>query len=336
LASDQFGRYIKSCNRFARKSLEKIDLKNKSELEKIEALVNYVKQSFYWNGYYGKYTSQTAKEFYKKKSGNAAEINLFLLALLREADINADPMITSTRSHGKLSLLYPISRKFNYVLVYVNGSDFSFSTDATSPLIDFLLVPTQCINDYGLIVNKEKEVQWAQIRYNKSSVNFIGFDIQINPDKGICDVSANIKTDFYEAYRNRSEFKNDTTEIIKTYEENFDNVFNIGTRNYDNPKLPYEISFNASKELTRINNYLILEPFFGFPPNENLLKQDKRDYPVDILYPKHFQYVIDMNLPEDYIVEKMPDILIKDDDLVSIKFSAVMDSQNNHLKIIGE
>lgn len=336
LASENFGRYINGCKRFAKKSLDKIDLTNKTELEKTEILVNYVKQSFYWNGYYGKYTSQKANEFYKKKAGNAAEINLFLLALMREADINADPMITSTRNHGKLSLLYPISRKFNYVLVYVNGSDFSFSTDATSPLIDFLMVPPHCINDYGLIVNKAKEVQWAQIRYNQSSVNYMGFDIQVNSEQGICEVSANIKTDFFEAYRNRSDFKNDTTEIIKTYEENFDNVFNIETKNYDNPKLPYEIRFDARKELSWINNYLIIEPFFGFPPTENLLKQDKRDYPVDILYPKHYQYVINLDMPEDYIVEKLPDFLIKDDDLVSIKFSAVMDNQNNRLRIIGE
>lgn len=336
LASEHFGKYIKGCKRFAKKSLASIDTTNQTREEKVETLVKYVKESFYWNGYYGKTTSQTAKEFYTKKSGNIADINLFLLALLREVDINADPVILSTRDHGKLSLLYPISKRFNYVLVYVNESNFNFITDATSPLTHYLMVPTRCINDYGLIVNKDKESLWTQIQYNSLALNLKSIDIYIKPEKEICEVSATFKTNFYEAYQNRFKYNDNIVKIKKELKENFDEIFDIETQNYDKPKLPYIISFKAKKEVTMINNYILIKPFLGLTPTQNMLKQEKRDYPVDMLYPKHYQYDINLFLPPDYDVKKIPESFFLDDDLVSVILNIIKDEQNNRVQIVGE
>ncbi len=336
LANEHFGKYIRNCRRFAKQSLAIIDTTGQTPAEKIETLINFVKKSFYWNGYYGKFASQTAKDFYTKKSGNIAEINLFLLALLREAGVNCEPMILSTRNHGKISLLYPIPNKFNYVLVYVNNDDFSFITDGTNPLTGFLMMPTQCINDFGLIVNKDKEEAWLQIQYNIPSLNFKTMDIFVKPEQKKCEVSATFKTNYFEAFGNRSDFQNDTLEIKKAFEENFDDISSIETKNYDNPELPYEISFKAEKELSYINNYLLIKPFFNFPPSENMLKQEKRDYPVDMLYPKKYQFDINLYLPDGYVVEDIPDFYFIDDDLVSVKSTFIMDDQNNRLKVLGE
>jgi hypothetical protein len=55
-----------------------------------------------------------------------------------------------------------------------------------------------------------------------------------------------------------------------------------------------------------------------------------------MLYPKQYQYDVNLYLPNGYIVDKVPDSFLIDDDLVSIKFSTIMDNQNNRLKIIGE
>lgn len=336
LKSDEFGWYIKGCRRFAKKALERIDTTNQTKFEKIETLVKFVKESFYWNGYYSKFASQTAKGFYATKSGNVAEINLFLLALLREAGINADPMILSTRDHGKVSLLYPITKRFNYVLVFVNEEELSFITDATSPLTDFLTVPTRCINDYGLIVNKNKEGEWSKIQYNSPSVNIKSIVVRIIPEQKISEVSLAVKTTFFEAYKYRSTYKNDTLEIQKKFQENFDEIESLKTKNYTEPELPYYISLKAKKELSWINNYILINPFLGLAPNENMLKQDKRDYPVDMLYPKHFQYNVNLFFPKGYEVEKIPEPYKIDDDLVAIAFKAILDKQYGRIKVVGE
>jgi hypothetical protein len=53
-----------------------------------------------WNDYYGYSCNEGVKKAYKDKTGNVAEINLMLTAMLRYAGLNANPVLVSTRSNG--------------------------------------------------------------------------------------------------------------------------------------------------------------------------------------------------------------------------------------------
>ncbi|RYZ51060.1 MAG: transglutaminase domain-containing protein, partial [Sphingobacteriales bacterium] len=55
------------------------------ETAKANAVFNYVKNTFTWNKDRGIYTEDGIKKMLETKTGNAAEINLFLVMLLREA-----------------------------------------------------------------------------------------------------------------------------------------------------------------------------------------------------------------------------------------------------------
>ena len=57
------------------------------------------------------------RKAYKDKTGNVAEINLMLTAMLRYAGINANPVLVSTRSNG--IALFPNRTAFNYVIAAV-------------------------------------------------------------------------------------------------------------------------------------------------------------------------------------------------------------------------
>jgi hypothetical protein len=50
---------------------------------------NHVK-NLKWNGYYGYSCNDGVKKKYKDKTGNVAEINLMLTAMLRYANLNAN------------------------------------------------------------------------------------------------------------------------------------------------------------------------------------------------------------------------------------------------------
>ena len=67
-------------------------------LIKANAIFNYVKNTFTWNKDAGLYVEDGIKKMLETKTGNATEINLFLVMLLREAGIKADPLAISTVS----------------------------------------------------------------------------------------------------------------------------------------------------------------------------------------------------------------------------------------------
>jgi hypothetical protein len=68
-----------------------------------------------------------ALKAYKDKTGNVAEINLMLTAMLRYAGLNANPVLVSTRSNG--IAMFPNRTAFNYVIAAVeNGGNYTLLT----------------------------------------------------------------------------------------------------------------------------------------------------------------------------------------------------------------
>lgn len=85
--------------------------------EKISVIFNFVKTNIKWNSYYGYSCNDGVKKAYKDKTGNVAEINLMLTAMLRHAGLTANPVLVSTRSNG--IALFPNRTAFNYVIAAV-------------------------------------------------------------------------------------------------------------------------------------------------------------------------------------------------------------------------
>ncbi len=142
-----------------------MNLSGKPEKVKSRVIIEYVKANFTWDGNYSKYASQSAKDFFSTKTGNSADINLFLVALLNNAGIVTDPMILSIRDHGKVKTDYPFDHFTNYVvaLVYTNSA---FMADGTQKLLPYNKIPPKCMNEQGLIVTDDEEVQWLMTNGN--------------------------------------------------------------------------------------------------------------------------------------------------------------------------
>src|SRR5690606_32462713 len=68
--------------------------------EKVSRIYSFIVNKMAWNKYNGYYTNEGVKEAYKKGSGNVADINLMLVAMLRKANLNANPVLVSTKDHG--------------------------------------------------------------------------------------------------------------------------------------------------------------------------------------------------------------------------------------------
>ena len=327
LEHNLFGTYLKRSNKIAKKILaEEIDITGLSEEEKLIKLVDYVKNSFHWNGNYSKYSNVSAKQFYKTKTGSSASINLFLTALLNEAGIEATPTIISTRDHGKINFSYPFSSLLNNVIVFVK-TETSFLTDGTLKELKYNLIPTKCINDYGLLVNKSQEDNWINIKYNLPSLEQILIQSEIDLSSKKIKSSINTRNTDFIAQKFRSKFLNDSLKVKKYYSDEFDVIKNIKIKNSDNTLKSFEYSLKVEKELNELDEFLIFKPYMSFPINENLLVEEERSYPVDFIYPSKKQFIINISIPELYEIVEMPESLFKDNELVYIRSSYNMLSE---------
>ncbi|MEM6644509.1 MAG: DUF3857 domain-containing protein, partial [Bacteroidota bacterium] len=316
-----FGRFLKKCNPFAKTILkEDLDTTGRSMDEKVELLVNYVKNGFQWNRYRGKYSSQSPKELLKKKTGSAADINLFLVALLRAADIPCDPMILSTRDNGKVKFAYPFGRATNYVVAYAPNHGI---LDGTQPLLAYNLVPPSCINELGLLVNKSKEDQWFSVEYSFPSIEKKLINMKVDPSSLTTSVKIEEKSTSFKAFKKRQILGDDIQKIEESLVQKFDRVDSIYVETESGKSNQYRLAYKAETDIEQLGDYLVLSPFLNFPMNKNPLKLEKRSYPVDFIYPYRNEHYVNLEIPDGYEATKIPESVNVDNGLVLIQYKCL-------------
>ncbi len=331
---ERFGKYMSNSERFAKKVLEnELHLTDMTPEKMSETIIKYVRSNFRWDEYNSHYASKTAKEFFEQKTGNAADINLFLTTLLKEAGISAEPVIISTRNNGKIHSNYPFEHYFNSIVVFVGG-ERPFLTDGTESLTAYNRIPMRCINEKGLVVS-ETEEKWVNLESRLLSIDDKVLNLKIDPEQATAQIACTIQTTEYEAVNYKARYSNDSTKIKKRFFERHSmDVTSVKTFSYDNSSRPYVIIIKGTAPIEILGDKIVINPLLSFPMKENPLKQPTRSYPVDFIYPQADQTKTTIAIPRDYTMINKPEELAAENDLISIKLSYEM--VNNDLTITAK
>lgn len=321
---EKFGKFLNAAEKQGKRILDKelILAEDMTEDKKCEAIMEFIHTNFRWDEYLGRYANKRAKEFQQQKVGNAAALNLFMTGLLRAAGIPADPVLISTRSHGKIQFDYPFEHYFNNVIVLVTGKRL-FLMDASEPLLAYDRIPTRCLNDRGLVV-AEGEPRWISLDPRVTSMDEKILLWSLDPDHLRATITGRMSSAEYQGYDRREEFAMDTTKV-KTYLNNTNGLDcnSVKILNADKPRLPYVITFTGNITLEQLDNKLVVQPLLRFPFQENPLRQQVRNYPVDIIYPQFSRIKSSIGIPAGYAVESLPEEISMDNDLVQISLKYI-------------
>ena len=121
--------------------------------EKMKAIYDYVRTTVAWNGGRGYALDHDLDHVLEAKTGSSPELALLLVSMLRDAGLEAHPMLISTRDHGRVIEVYPFLQQFNDVLVHVDlGVGRPRLLSATSRLRPSTLLPPEALNHRGLLL----------------------------------------------------------------------------------------------------------------------------------------------------------------------------------------
>jgi hypothetical protein len=312
---ENFGFYLKRSESVAKKHLDVDSLMQLPEQLRFLKVVDHVKNNINWDGFYSKYTKKSPNKVIDSKEGNIAEINLILTGFLRALGYEAYPVLLSTRKNGKINVNYPFMHFFNYVITLVKVNDSYILLDATDKICADNRIPLKCFNDIGLIVNKD-EVNWISTpSLAISNANyFITTSIDTTKLKSQSCVSATFTE--YDAYSQRINFGEDSEKMSDYFYNNFDISIDtvLYVKNGYNRNKPLLLSFLTENELSIISNKMVLNPFIGLIPNENIFKQKKRFNTIDLIYESKKSFTININIPDGYKISNIPENLIIDND----------------------
>lgn len=317
---EQFGKYIKKSGKEATSILEEeLKISELDSKKKAQTIIEYVKQNFHWNEFYGEHASENPKNLIKTKTGNIGDINLFLIGMLQEAGINARPVLLSTRNHGKVRPDYPFASYFNYVIAYVETDNGSFFADATEPNINFNRIPIRCINDKALMVAEEPI--WVDLYSDIESLDKTAFKLELDLENQ--QIKAEVfetRTEF-DAYSKKTQFKDDK-QLIEEHllDQGFSNVSRVETRFYETNSRPYMISYSADFPLEIIDDKILISPLLKSTRSKNPFTTDTRNYPVDLIYKRNEEYMSKIIIPANYKVVSIPESYTLDNSLITIKY----------------
>jgi hypothetical protein len=158
-----------------------IKARSTSQQDMIRMAYEYTKQ-IKWDKTYRLYTDKTSlNSSYKEGKGNSSEVNLALVQLLRKLDLDAGPVVMSTRSNGRLSALKPSFNKLNYVIAAVFTDKDTLLLDATEANCPYSFLPMRALNGQGRFMDKNR-TGWVDLTAKKKDKQMVVYTMSIGDD----------------------------------------------------------------------------------------------------------------------------------------------------------
>lgn len=321
---DDFGSELNKSGYFEEDLKKKLEGKNTSE-EKILVVFNHVKENVKWNDYFGYNCDSGVKKAYKEKTGNIADINLMLTAMLRYAGLTANPVLVSTRSNG--ISIFPNRTAFNYVIAAVETPNGNVLLDASDKFSTPNVLPFRALNWYGRLIRKDGSSEEVDLMPKKSSNDVVFMNYSIDAEGKITGKTRRQCTD-YNAMITRDNVSGLKEDEYLEKLENKNNKIEISDYSRTNEKdllLPIieSYSFTGNNLCEVIGGKIYISPMLFFTNEKNPFKQDVREYPVDFGFPFTDKYNITLQIPEGFTTEVLPEpvVMNMEDNLGSFKFN---------------
>ncbi len=290
------------------KSTNELDLQlktAKSTKEKVRIVYNYVQKNMQWNDEYGIYSDNGIKDAWDKKNGNIADINFILIRLLRDADIDAKPLIASTKDNGAINTVYPFLRQFNSVLAYVADGEERYIMNAADKYNPFNLVPYDVLYTNGLVIDKN-DGGLIGLNSNKGFANSIYFSTGVEAD-GKLSGEASLSSSGYARNIRMGTYKKDKLKaMIEDNEGITIKVDSITVNNEDDDQKPLEQKIKFSGAMQSSGEYLFLPYNLFTGIGKNPFIEENRVMDIDFDYPKKYVVTGSIALADNYIVNELP------------------------------
>jgi len=258
------------------------------------------------------YASAGLKKVYELHRGNSADVNLLLIAALRQAGLPDEPVILSTRAHGRVNQNFPLLEQFNYVvgLLPLPGNQ-ELLLDATDPLLPCGMLPRRCLSQTGrLVAAKDGAGRWVSLLPNQRHNHFQEVKMSVDAQGNL---SGQVREEFsgYSAAVAREKLQTlGEKKYVSDLAAHHPN-WEIPTYQFADIAalsqplaLRYELRQAATTPATATELYL--SPLAAFGAGRNPFAQAERNYPVDFGAPTQEVIMLTLSLPAGYGVSELP------------------------------
>jgi hypothetical protein len=261
-----------------------------------------------WDGTNHYWCNNGVKQALEKHEGNSADLNILLLNLLRDADIQAYPLLVSTRSHGKINIAFPFKEQFDNVYVYVQLNNEPIVLDASNKNSPVDIGPWDVQFSNGFIVDNKIpqiiSIADTKHRYKLTSI----VNTEITPE-GDVKGNAKVYASEYARIERLGAWKKGKDNYKKTYftephpQFTFDSVLVL---NDDKDSVSLENHVNFSGKLNTSGDYFFYQPNVFIEMEENPFLEEQRFSSIEFGYNQHYTITSNIRFPANFEPEELP------------------------------
>lgn len=306
MADEEFGLSLDRNNAYLGDLVDELTEHQTSDTAKARRIYNYVRQHYTCTEHSGLRLSKSLKTVFSSHSGNDADLNLLLVAMLRRAKLDAYPVILGTRNYGTTIEKFPLINRFNYTIASVNTLSGIYYMDASLPYLGFGRLDANCYNGHARIISPavpavnfdadsliERKSTYVTLTVEKDA--FKGHFEQRLPYVESCMLREKVKQAGIEAYFKpvAKAFSLETT------------LNNTAIEDLNNYEVPVKVSYDFETK-PEADGMLYINPLLTEATVSNPFKSQERFYPVEMPYVMDEIYTLNMEVPDGFEVEELP------------------------------
>ncbi|MEQ9264784.1 MAG: DUF3857 domain-containing protein [Balneolaceae bacterium] len=282
-------------------------------IQKLEIIYNYMTSNFNWDGRHRVITEKGIRNTFKDKEGNTADLNLLLVEMLKEAGIKANPALISTRTNGSVILDYPLINQFNSTIAVAELTGAAFALDASTGIRSYKATHPKNMYRNAFVIREDNSFGWLTTVPIESSSERLSLTYSFDEAPRVSvKLMGSVKGEFAEEMRNNvksinynSYWENEYSTLpdIKVDSSSFKNLENLT----ESITYSTDFSFEKGDYFSTSDDLIYLNPFMFLSRQENPFKRNERELPVEFSHTYSKQYLVNLKIPDGYVVEEMPE-----------------------------
>lgn len=283
--------------------------------DKMKIIYKYVQSNMQWNEYTGIWALDGVKSAWKDKKGTSGEINLILVNLLKDARVNAHPVLVSTHENGIVNSLdagtfdYPGYNQFDKVMAFVEIDGNEYVLDASQKETPVHLIPEEILQTQGLVIEKIETFEWGwkSLTNKNLSKNLILVNGKID-ESGKMNGEATITSYDYARLSRLPVVKKGKEKFIETYVSANQGMLvdDVSFGNLDSDSLPLVQTIKFNQPLNSSGDYSYFSSNILSGLEKNPFVADQRF--SDVFFGTNQSYTIlgNFTVPEGFEFDALP------------------------------
>lgn len=330
--SGYFGVQYAYVNEEIKATANQITSSKTDTLEKINAVINYMKENYLLKDNYAVYLDNPISKTFNDKQGSISELNILAMVLLLESGIPTTPLFVADRFGFPITPYQLNYRYIDYCLAYTTVNNTPFIVDVSVPTIKNGRIRKDALHDVGILC--QLPVTWVDLTNPEPEI--LGVTVDFSLSNNTLSGTSKVQANGYFADELYAATMVDDATFQKVVSDKFDNISisEITVNQKDKSEVNFTFTTKVENKVLENDNHLYVT---AVPMGENEFNSfnqtDVRKTAIDFLTPHTQTYVFSFEIPEGYRIESLPTALKMSSESKDLNYLFISQQAGNKVSV---